>query len=219
VTIPLDLASAVTTADTDAGPATTVAAEDTKPGNCGATAGPVIVGLDLSLTRTGIATRHGADSIQTPEQLKGFARMRWIRARVNEWTNHADLVVVERVAYNSNTAHAKENAGLWHVVMIAIDARGIPWVDVASATRCKYATGNGRADKGQVLAAAIKRLPVDVTNHDEADAAWLCAIGHDLYGAPLAAMPAVNRAALDTVRPHISDLSPATSPARDHTKE
>lgn len=46
MTLPLDLASAVT-ADTDTGPATTVAAEDTKPGNCGATAGPVLAWKSL----------------------------------------------------------------------------------------------------------------------------------------------------------------------------
>lgn len=159
-----------------------------------------IVGLDLSLKRTGIAAATGAESLAPPEQLLGFARMRWIRARVRDWTDGADLVVVEAPAYSSNKAHAKATAGLWHVVMISVDARGTRWVDVMANTNKKYATGNGRAEKAEMLIAALKRLPIDVANDDEADAAWLCAFGHDLLGQPLVELPARNREALVAVR-------------------
>lgn len=174
----------------------------------GRTTGPVpelnVVGLDLSLTRTGIASTRGAESLSPPKQLGMLARQRWIRHAVIARIADADLLVVERIAYSTTGKYAKENAGLWYVVMVAADARRIRWIDVVSNTRALYATGNGRADKGTVLAAAIKRLPIDVANHDEADAAWLCALGHDLLDQPLTELPAKHRKALDTVRPRLT---------------
>lgn len=162
-----------------------------------------VVGLDLSLKRTGVATAAGSDSLTPPDGLKGLARLRWIRAAVLGWARDADLIVVERVTYSTIGQYAKENAGLWYVVMVAIDARQIRWIDVVSNTRAKYATGNGRADKDAVLKAAIRRLPIEVENNDEADAAWLCALGHDLLGQPLVDLPATHRDALNTVRPRL----------------
>jgi len=160
-----------------------------------------VVGLDLSLNRTGIATAAGAESLVPPSQLDGFPRMRWIRAGVRDWTNDADLVIVEAPAFSSNGKYAKEIAGLWHVVMIAIDARGVRWFDVMSSSLKKYATGKGtKVGKDEMVIAAVKRLPIEVTNNDEADAAWLCAFGHDLLGQPLVGLPHAHRAALDTPR-------------------
>lgn len=162
---------------------------------------PTVVGLDLSLRRTGVATATSARLLIPPAQLAGFARLRWIRAQVLGACLTADHVVVEGLSYGSHTPSALERAGLWHLVMVAIDARGITWTEVAPATLKKYATGKGNADKGQVLAAAIKRLPVDVDNDNTADAAWLAAIGHDLTGQPICELPAAQRAAIDKHRP------------------
>lgn len=166
------------------------------------TAAPHVIGLDLGLTRVGVAARSGADSFVPPPGFdEGFRRMRWIRSRVLGWTDRADLVVVESPAFSSNGKYAKENAGLWHVVMISVDARGTRWISVQNNTAKKYATGNGRAEKGQMLAAAFRRgLPMDVDNDDEADAAWLCAIGHDLLGAPLVTLPAAQRDSIQRLR-------------------
>lgn len=164
-----------------------------------------VVGLDLSLKRTGVATRTEVESLKPPAQLTGFARMRWIRACVVDRTNGADLVVVEAPAYSSNQAYAKEIAGLWHVVMVVIDSRGTRWIDAMSNTLKKYATGNGRCEKPEMVAAAVRRMPwLDVTNDDEADAAWACALGHDLLGAPIADLPQDHRAALSAVRARLT---------------
>ena len=159
-----------------------------------------VIGIDLSLRRTGIATAHATNTLTPPQQLAGFARLRWIRAQILGITLQADHVVIEGLSYGSHTPSALERAGLWHLVMVAIDARGIGWTEIAPATLKKYATGRGNADKGQVLAAAIKRLPADVDNDNAADAAWLAAIGHDLLGAPICDLPAAQCAAIDKHR-------------------
>lgn len=178
-------------------PETPVAAVSPVP----AATGHNVVGLDLSLTRTGVATAAGTISLTPPKQLDGFSRMRWIRAAVVDRTNGADLVVVEAPAYSSNQAYAKEIAGLWHIVMVVIDSRGTRWIDVMSNTLKKYATGKGRCEKTEMVIAAVKRLPwLEVANDDEADAAWACALGHGLLGQPLVDLPKDNRSALAAVR-------------------
>jgi hypothetical protein len=162
---------------------------------------PRVVGLDLSLRRTGVVTPDGAFSLIPPAQLKGYPRMRWIRASVLGHTVGADLVVVEAPAFSSNQARAKEIAGLWHVVMIAVDIRGARWIDVMSNTLKVYATGKGSGvEKDAMVIAAVKRLPIDVANNDEADAAWLYALGLDLLDQPLIALPATHRRALNAIR-------------------
>lgn len=187
------------TAEPDAGKSETTASVPTAPA-------PTVIGLDLSMGRTGVATATGVDSLVAPSQVKGFARMRWIRARVLEWTNGADLVVVEAPAFSSNQAYAKEIAGLWHVVMIAVDARGTRWVDVMSNTLKKYGTGKGRCEKTEMVIAAVKRMPwLEVSNDDEADAAWACAFGHELLDAPIVELPQEHRSALVAVRSRFTE--------------
>jgi hypothetical protein len=58
---------------------------------------------------------------------------------------------------------------------------GVPFVDIAGASRQKYACGASK-DRGKdaVLAAAI-RAGSDCTNNDEADAWWLWRIAIDAY--------------------------------------
>lgn len=172
-------------------------------GEAHSTAGlaPHVIGVDLSLTRTGIACAHGADSITPPRGTTGFDRLRWIRRAVLAWTAEADLVIVEGLSYASNMPSAQERAGLWHLVMVAIDGKGIRWTQLPPATLKKYSTGKGNAGKDEVLTAAVRRLPMPIDNNDQADAAWLCAAGHELLGAPLVELPATHRRALDRYRP------------------
>lgn len=173
----------------------------------------LVVGLDLSLTSTGIATAAYATTITSDGHngdtlTQRRARLGRIRQRIIGHTTGADLVVIEAPSYGSRGGSAHDRAGLWWLVVSALLHRGIAVIDVAPATRVKYATGSGildRTAKDRVLKAAIQRLPIDVANNDEADAAWLCALGHDLLGQPLCALPAAHRKALDTVRPRLPE--------------
>lgn len=202
----LDAAAGNNAGPVDPGkPATPVAAVAT---------GPVhkVVGVDLSLTATGVADRHGATVITSSGHrddtlLQRRERLGCIRRAVLDWTDSADLVVLEAPSYGSKGGSAHDRAGLWWLVVSALMHRGIRVVEVAPSTRAKYATGNGRADKDAVLTAAVRRLAIHVSNNNAADAAWLCAIGHDLLGDPLLELPATHRAALVTVRARMGDLA------------
>jgi crossover junction endodeoxyribonuclease RuvC len=166
---------------------------------------PRVIGLDLSLASSGVAGNAGGgwvarirtESSTEPAQL---ARLRWIRGAVMDYTRHADLVMVEGLAFSSQTGQHLTRAGLWHLVVEAIDAAGIPWAQVIPGTLKRYATGKGNAGKDQVLAAVVRRFPaVEVTGNDQADALVLAAMGADHLGHPLVPMPAAHRAALQAV--------------------
>lgn len=162
-----------------------------------------VIGLDLSLTSTGVASSLGAVTrirSHPSAEVSPFSRLRIIRAEVMGHVLCADLVVVEGLSLGSKSGQHLTRAGLWHLVMEAIDTAGIPWAEVAPTALKKYATGKGNADKDTVLLAAAKRYPDHaIRGNDEADAVILAAMGADHLGVPIATMPAVHRAALDKV--------------------
>ena len=163
-----------------------------------------ILGLDLSLTSTGVASNAGWVSRITtkPDTGGGYlGRLRHIRAEVMDHVRGADLVVVEGLSLGNHSAHSLTRAGMWHLVVEAVDAAGIPWAEVSPAQVKQYATGKGNASKDLVLASVIRRFPdVEVTGNDEADSLVLAAMGADHYGVPMVEMPQAQRAALRKVK-------------------
>lgn len=162
-----------------------------------------VIGLDLSLTSTGVAGSDGwVDRIRIRDDGTPFNRLRAIRDRVRDYAATAtDLVAVEGLAVQSRTGQALTRAGLWHLVMEDVDARGVAWVQVPPTSLKKYACGKGNAGKDEVLAAAVRRFPaIDVRGNDEADALWLAAVGADLLGVPMLEIPKMHRDALAKLR-------------------
>lgn len=159
-----------------------------------------VLGVDLSLTSTGIAQRRTVGRLTPPKGVTGLDRLRWIRQHVLVASAGVDLVVVEGLAFSSNTGKASERAGAWWLVVDALDAAGLSVAVVPPASRCRYATGKGNAPKDAVLAAACRRFPdVDVTGNDQADALWLAAMGCEYLGAPMVELPVAHRQALSGV--------------------
>lgn len=173
-----------------------------------------IVGLDLSLTSTGVATiDEGADVRVDRIATKPTGDNLWHRAHrlhriferiVNEVHSYdgRQLVVVEGPSYGqARQGGQHDRAGLWWLVVNELVVMcEIPVAEVPPALVKRYATGRGNAGKDEVLAAVIRRYPsVEVTGNDQADALVLAAMAADHYGAPIATVPAANRAALDKV--------------------
>lgn len=158
-----------------------------------------VLGVDLSLTSTGIAGPGWVDRL-VPFGLSGLPRLRWLRdAVLDRVDDGVDLVVVEGLAYSRTTGKAAERAGLWHLVVERLDLM-VPWAQVSPTARAKYATGKGNAPKDAVLAAVVRRFPgVPVSGNDEADALVLAAMGLDHLGCPPVVMPAAHRAVLGGV--------------------
>lgn len=167
----------------------------------------IVVGLDLSLTSTGYATRL-ATSLIKPTAVTGtelgprFARLRTIKTRVLELLveDAPTLVVVEGPSHGSKGGHEHERGGLWWRILEAVDEAGIQ-VLVATPTMIKkYATGKGNAEKDDVLVQAVRRFDWFEGKNDEADALWACAMGYELIGRPIVDVPKLNVEALKTWR-------------------
>lgn len=166
---------------------------------------PAIIGLDLSLTATGIAgnkTGGWADVIRPPAKMGGHGRLDWLRLTIicGYVTDVTDpYVVVEGPSYASTTGSFHERAGLWWLVTHDLWKRGIPYASVPPTTLKRYAVGKGNATKDAVLVAVTRRFPWCPADNNAADAATLAAMGADHFGAPMCDMPKANRGALDAV--------------------
>jgi crossover junction endodeoxyribonuclease RuvC len=180
----------------------------------------VIIGLDLSLTSTGIvAVDEGGGIAQRRlrPKLDGIELLDFIVQTVANTTSPilgigADLVVMEGPAFGAKGSAFHQLAGLWWIVRHRLWALHIP-VAVASPSELKkYATGKGNAGKDEVLACAVRRfpqVPADVLNNDIADALWVAAMGARHLGHPIDSVPKANHSALDKVQWPVSEEIPA----------
>lgn len=138
-----------------------------------------VAGLDLSLTSTGWASHHGHGTIKSRQT--GPARLVEIRTEVLEATRGAHLAVIEGYSFGAKTN--REVLGeLGGVIRVALYGNRIPFVVAAPLQLKKFATGNARAGKGDVLAAAVRVLGYDGGSDDVADALWLQQLGLAAYG-------------------------------------
>lgn len=168
---------------------------------------PLVVGADLSLTSTGLASNDGRVLRRQTKPRSGadpvadaIRRMDAIESGV--WAigaYTAALLVVEGPSYASVGGSQHERAGLWWRIALAAANRAVPLLVVTPGQLKKYATGNGSASKDQVLAAVVKRYASwDVTGNDVADAVVLMAIGARLLGHPVEeSLPQTHLRALD----------------------
>ena len=166
----------------------------------------LVVGLDLSITATGICDVDGNTFTAGGKAALGDERLSVIASAVAEATQPqevvgrgfvpVDLVVIEDLPTH---AHGAGITGMVHGAVRTCLLTRVPYVLVTPATLKKYATGKGNADKTAMAMAAFKRFGREFPNDNEADAYWLRAAGLDALGHPLAPMPQAQRDALNVV--------------------
>lgn len=163
------------------------------------------IGLDLSLSATGVCGPEGA-CVLRPGKRAGMERLAWLRDEVmalcctggigNKRGTDADLVAAEGYAFGRhNQAHQLGELG--GVIRLALWEAGIPVVEIPPATLKKLATGHGNASKGEVLAAAIRRLGYEGHDDNEADARWLYEAAAQRYGFSDVRLPAAQVEAIE----------------------
>lgn len=160
-----------------------------------------VVGIDLSLTSTGVARlADGARcfTIPTKPELALGMRLELIKNGIWGAVADADLVVVEDVvatARNGATVAMVQGLIRW---MLWRDH--VPHTFVPPATLKVFATGRGNADKGAMIAEACRRLDYQGTSGDEADALWLAHLGAHLLGRPAVDLPQTHLRALTKIK-------------------
>jgi crossover junction endodeoxyribonuclease RuvC len=171
-----------------------------------------VVGLDLSLTSTGVAVVHPDGTVDTHRVRSAghagdtldqrHARLCGISQKVWELTPAGALLAIEGPAFGMRAqAGTHDRAGLWWQIVGMMRAVGHLVVEIPPACRSKYATGKGNAAKDQVLAAAVKRYPtVDITGNDVADAVILAAMARRWLDAPIDSLPQAHLSAVGSVK-------------------
>ena len=143
-----------------------------------------MVGLDLSLSATGVALVDGETVTIKPKPatLRGGERLAFIAdALHNTITLTPRLVVIEDYSPGSVGISGKlANAELHGVVTLLLHRRdpGIVIARIKPSALKRWATGNGGAKKPEMVEAAIAAgWRGDPKRHDEADAWHLRALG------------------------------------------
>lgn len=167
-----------------------------------------VIGLDPSLSATGVATAGGQVSLATkpaktlPTRL---ARLYGIVEEVAARTPEGSLVVIEAPAYSRANAGTHVGAGLWWLLVAMLDARGCALVQVAPTTLKKFATGKGTASKPDMRMALYKRAGLDLADDNHVDAWWLRQVGlHLLHHPDAVDLPKAQRDAVEGLRVQLS---------------
>jgi len=174
---------------------------------------PRVLGLDLSITATGVAdiTRHGriiTSTIRTDP--KDFSRdERGTRLRLThivsiiaELIPDGDppaLVAVEGPSYGSKGNALHQLAGLWWLTYDHLVRAALPVVVIPPGQVKKYATGKGTADKTAMAVALQRHAGIELGDDNQVDAWWLRCMGLDYLGEAPVKLPAAQRAALDKI--------------------
>lgn len=158
-----------------------------------------VVGLDLSLTSSGIAAlssdgamfthavrSSGSKADRLPEHLD---RLGDLTSRIVESVHQVSpaVVAIESALFSSaQDTSAHRRAGLWWSVATSLGAH-YPVVEIAPSSVKKFATGNGRSDKTAVALAIARQFGDHVlpdARSDRADAAVLAAMASYRLGLP-----------------------------------
>lgn len=164
-----------------------------------------IVGLDLSLTSTGLYGSSHQIAIQS--QLRGVERLLEISNQLTAIFKEIPrpAVVLEGYSFASKSSQAHAIGELGGVVRLALHQSQIPWVEVPPTNRAKFATGRGNASKIEVVSAISARTGITWTGKgadDLCDAFVLYQMGMAVIGRSEYDWPAANLAALDKVNWH-----------------
>lgn len=157
-----------------------------------------VLGIDPSLTATGIAWEGGLLTAHTTAKQTHGDRLDLIYRRVRSCTNaQTTLAVVEDLPTH---AHGAGLTGMAQgVVRLALAHDEVPMLVVTAASLKTFATGKGNAGKADMRMELYKRAGLDIADDNQVDAWWLRALGLHVLGAPLLTLPASHTRALSKV--------------------
>lgn len=159
-----------------------------------------VIGLDLSLTSTGVAIARGGRIVETlaikssGKKTDGLPEMeRRLYDIINRIRGQVDrhdptFAVIEAPSFGSKFGSTDERAGLRWGVIHMLATRSIAIAQVSPKSRAKYGTGNGNAKKLEVLTAVrgnYAHCDLTIRTDDEADALILAAMGSRHLGQPV----------------------------------
>ena len=158
-----------------------------------------VLGLDLSMTATGIALPDGGTLTVATNAKHKDARLAVIRDVVTLTLTGVDLVVMEEAPPGLKGPAIKAIHMVHGAVRVALLDMGVPYAVVNPSTLKVYATGKKGADKTAMAMAAYKRADLEFVDDNQCDAWWLRAMGLDQLGLAEVTVPQAQRAFLGSV--------------------
>jgi len=145
------------------------------------------IGIDQSLTSTGIATVGGGepacDLIQPDSSIKGVERLAYIRNHVKVFTTtHGPCAhaCIEGPSHGS-TNRGDDLGQLRGVLLLALYDWGIPTTIIPPTVLKKFGARRGDASKERMLKAAEEEFGILLGSQDDmADALWLAQLARAL---------------------------------------
>lgn len=168
---------------------------------------PRVIGIDLSLTATGISdgTRTWlvkSKGAKTATLLERYHRLGRIHGTLLDGLpQQPALAVVEGPSFGQQRQGGQhDRAGLWWYIVSSLLDLGVSVAEIPPASLKTYATGKGNGSKDEVLAAVVRRYPdVEVTDNNTADALVLAAMGLRHLGHPIDDLPLTHLRAMSKV--------------------
>lgn len=153
-----------------------------------------VIGLDLSLTATGMVRADGTGLTIKTKLKDGDRRLEQIYNAIAVQAQAGGLAVLEDLPYSARQAGV--TGMVQGVARLALLSLGVRYAFLSPATLKKFATGNGRADKVDMAAAFLKHhgnkfatvgtaqfvAGVQLTDDNQVDAAWLRLAGRTRLG-------------------------------------
>jgi crossover junction endodeoxyribonuclease RuvC len=161
------------------------------------------VGLDLSLTSTGVAVGDVTAAVSVTAT--GAERLALLRDKILDLVRSVEqpFVLVEGYSFASRNSQAHALGELGGVVRVSLWEQGIPYVEVPPTVRAKFACGRGNASKAEVISAVSARTGIvwDGKGADDQCDAWILQeIGFVHQGNARFSWPASHCEALEKMR-------------------
>jgi len=165
----------------------------------------IVIGIDPSLTSTGICTPTDVWTAPDP-RYKGDRRLHDLWLQVNMAVTGLDEPALAIIEDLPTHAHGAGKTGMAQgVVRHCLIDNGIEYVTVVASTLKKFATGKGNCGKPDMRMELYKRTGLDIPDDNQVDAWWLRQIGLHLIEDPgRIDLPKTHLAALDKIRPAVA---------------
>lgn len=152
----------------------------------GANESEMIMGLDLSLRKTGVALLWNLDYetllIEPPDELRDGPRLLYIERELRRLVSafEPNYAVIEGYSYGSPTGQfALGEVG--GIARLVLTGNQIPYIVVPPTSLKKYVTGNGNATKIMMALQVQEELGLSIHDDNECDAYCLAALGSHVF--------------------------------------
>lgn len=140
-----------------------------------------IIGIDPSLSATGIARADWCLTVRTNDKAPRGERLADIYAAIHEHAAGADVAVIE--GYSRGSLNRREDAGeVGGVIRMALWQLGVPYVEVPPMSVKKFACGGQKDRDKDAMQHGAWQAGSSAKTNDQADAWWLRQMGLAAYG-------------------------------------